>query len=104
MRLAKHLAHSGVASRRASEVLIAQGRVSVGGQIVRDPARDVTGSEAIAVDGRLLAGFEASAVYVLNKPVGVLSTASDPQGRPTVVQTARAREPPPLSGGAPGPR
>ncbi|HEV7942747.1 MAG TPA: pseudouridine synthase [Solirubrobacteraceae bacterium] len=86
MRLAKHLAHSGVASRRACEVLIVQGRVSVGGQIVRDPARDVTGSEAIAVDGRLLAGFEAPAVYALNKPVGVLSTASDPQGRPTVVQ------------------
>ncbi len=86
MRLAKHLAHSGVASRRASEALIAQGRVSVGGQVVRDPARDVTGDEVIAVDGRLVAGFEAPAVYALNKPVGVLSTASDPHGRPTVVE------------------
>lgn len=86
MRLAKHLAHSGVASRRASEALIAQGRVTVGGQVVRDPARDVTAAEAIAVDGRPLAGFEAPAVYALNKPVGVLSTASDPHGRPTVVQ------------------
>jgi 23S rRNA pseudouridine2605 synthase len=86
MRLAKHLAHSGLASRRACEALIAQGRVTVGGQIVRDPARDVTAAEAIAVDGRLVAGFEAPAVYALNKPVGVLSTASDPHGRPTVVQ------------------
>lgn len=86
MRLAKHLAHCGVASRRACETLIAQGRVSVGGQVVRDPARDVTGSEQIAVDGQPLSGFEAPAVYALNKPVGVLSTASDPHGRPTVVE------------------
>lgn len=86
MRLAKHLAHSGVASRRACEALIAEGRVSVGGQIVRDPARDVSQSDQIAVDGRLLVGFEAPAVYALNKPVGVLSTASDPHGRATVLQ------------------
>jgi 23S rRNA pseudouridine2605 synthase len=86
MRLAKYLAHSGVASRRSCEALIGQGRVTVGGQVVRDPARDVTAAQAIAVDGRLLTGFEAPAVYALNKPVGVLSTASDPHGRPTVVQ------------------
>lgn len=86
MRLAKHLAHCGVASRRACETLIAQGRVSVAGQVVRDPARDVSGSEEITVDGLVLAGVEAPAVYALNKPVGVLSTASDPHGRPTVVE------------------
>jgi 23S rRNA pseudouridine2605 synthase len=86
MRLAKHLAHCGVASRRACETMIARGRVTVGGQVVRDPARDVSGAEEIAVDGRLLSGFEAPAVYALNKPVGVLSTASDPHGRPTVVE------------------
>lgn len=86
MRLAKHLAHCGVASRRACEALIAQGRVTVGGQVVRDPARDVGENDEIAVDGRPLSGFEAPAVYALNKPVGVLSTASDPHGRPTVVE------------------
>ncbi len=86
MRLAKHLAHSGVASRRASETLIAQGRVTVGGLVVRDPAREVGEGDRIAVDGRLLHGFQAPVLYMLNKPVGVLSTASDPHGRPTVVE------------------
>lgn len=86
MRLAKHLAHCGVASRRACEALIAQGRVTVGGQVVRDPARDVGENDEIVVDGRPLSGLEAPAVYALNKPVGVLSTASDPHGRPTVVE------------------
>lgn len=86
MRLAKHLAHSGVASRRASEVLIAQGRVSVDGQVVRDPARDVGQENEIVVNGRRLEGVQAPVVYALNKPTGVLSTASDPYGRPTVVE------------------
>lgn len=86
MRLAKHLAHAGIASRRASERLIAEGRVTVAGETVRDPARDVAGSEEIAVDGRRVGSFERRVLYVVNKPVGVLSTASDPFGRPTVVE------------------
>lgn len=86
MRLAKHLAHAGVASRRACETLIAQGRVSVGGQVVRDPARDVGEGDRITLDGRPVADPQAAVVYALNKPVGVLSTASDPHGRPTVVE------------------
>lgn len=85
MRLAKHLAHSGVASRRACETLIAEGRVTVAGEVARDPAREVGQGDAIAVDGQMVEGFESLVVYVLNKPVGVLSTASDPHGRPTVI-------------------
>jgi diguanylate cyclase (GGDEF)-like protein len=60
MRLAKHLAHAGVASRRAAEAMIAAGRVTVDGATVTDPARDVTGAEAIAermrvrLDGRVM--------------------------------------------------
>jgi 23S rRNA pseudouridine2605 synthase len=86
MRLAKHLAHAGVASRRAAEGLIAQGRVRVDGNVVRDPARDVDEHSCVEVDGRLLAGPEPRVVYALHKPVGVLSTASDPHGRPTVLE------------------
>ena len=52
MRLAKYLAHAGVASRRAAEQLVFAGRVTVGGEVVRDPARDVGEADAIAVDGR----------------------------------------------------
>src|SRR5213080_176510 len=85
MRLAKYLAHAGVASRRASEGLIADGRVTVGAEIVRDPARDVDGSEPVAVDGRAVAPADEWVVYALNKPPGVVSTAQDTHGRPTVV-------------------
>ena len=86
MRLAKYLAHAGVASRRAAERLIAEGRVTVGGEPVTDPARDVDESSAVAVDGQPVGGPEPTVVYALHKPAGVVSTARDPQGRPTVVQ------------------
>jgi 23S rRNA pseudouridine2605 synthase len=86
MRLAKHLAHAGVASRRAAETIIGAGRVTVDGETVTDPARDVTGAEAIAVDGEALsARTPRRVVYALHKPAGVVSTAHDPQGRQTVV-------------------
>jgi 23S rRNA pseudouridine2605 synthase len=85
MRLAKHLAHAGVASRRAAEGLIGEGRVTVDGEVVRDPARDVTGDEAIAVDGEAIRAPGARVVYALNKPAGVVSTARDTHGRRTVV-------------------
>jgi 23S rRNA pseudouridine2605 synthase len=84
MRLAKYLAHAGVASRRASEELIYDGRVTVDGEPVIDPATDVTDRNDIQVDGQP-ATKEARAVYMLNKPKGVLSTASDTHDRPTVV-------------------
>ena len=85
MRLAKYLASRGVASRRAAERLIEAGRVSIDGLTVMDPARSVTDDETIAVDGSRHAPKELHAVYAVNKPAGVVSTASDPQGRPTVV-------------------
>src|SRR3954464_222047 len=86
VRLAKYLAHSGVASRRASEQLVFAGRVTVGDEVVRDPARDVDGSIPVAVDGapvRVSNGQRA--VYAVHKPRGVVSTASAPHGRPTIV-------------------
>ena len=84
MRLAKYLAHAGVASRRAAEELIAAGRVTVDGEVVEDPARDVEERSGVALDGMPVRP-EPREVHALNKPAGVVSTASDPQGRPTVV-------------------
>ena len=92
MRLAKHLAHAGVASRRAAEQLVFAGRVTVRGEVVRDPARDVGEDDAIAVDGRAVALERRQVVYALHKPAGYVSTAKDPQGRPTVVSLVRSRE------------
>src|SRR5579864_9561646 len=85
MRLAKFLATAGVASRRAAEQIIRSGRVAVDGVIVADPARGVGPGDRVAVDGRPVAAGGARVVYAVNKPVGVVSTAADPQGRPTVV-------------------
>ena len=85
MRLAKYLASAGVASRRASEEIVRAGRVTVGGVPVTDPARDVEPDHVVAVDGRPVAPVHERVVYALNKPAGVVSTARDPQGRPTVV-------------------
>jgi 23S rRNA pseudouridine2605 synthase len=90
VRLAKYLAHAGVASRRAAEQLVAAGRVSVGGEPVTDPARDVDESSGVAVDGRPVVP-EPHEVHALNKPAGVVSTARDTHGRPTVVELVRSR-------------
>ena len=85
MRLAKYLAHGGVASRRAAESLIAAGRVRVGGEVVTDPARDVDESSAVTVDGEPVEP-EQREVWLVNKPAGVTSTASEPGARRAVVQ------------------
>jgi 23S rRNA pseudouridine2605 synthase len=90
MRLVKFLAHAGVASRRAAEGLIAAGHVTVGGEVVTNPATDVDESSGVAVDGRPVAP-EQREVHALNKPAGVVSTARDTHGRPTVVELVRSR-------------
>lgn len=85
MRLAKYLAHAGVASRRAAERLIADGRVTVAGAVLTDPARDVDEGSGVAVDGEAVAP-EPRELHMLNKPAGVVSTAADTHGRRTVVE------------------
>jgi 23S rRNA pseudouridine2605 synthase len=84
MRLAKFLAHAGVASRRAAEGIVREGRVSVGGDIVLDPARDVDEHDRVQVDGKPVALEAEHVVYIVNKPAGVVSTAKDTHGRPVV--------------------
>jgi 23S rRNA pseudouridine2605 synthase len=93
MRLAKFLANAGVASRRAAERIILAGRVTVAGVVVTDPARDVEAASGVAVDGEPVgARAEELVVYAVNKPAGVVSTASDPQGRPTIVSLVKVSQ------------
>lgn len=90
-RLQKVMAERGVASRRRAEELIAAGRVRVDGTVVRLLGTKVAPDARIDVDGEVTR--EVAFRYVaLHKPAGVLSTARDEQGRPTVVQLVRARE------------
>ena len=90
MRLAKFLAHAGVASRRAAEDIVREGRVTVGREIVLDPARDVDESDDIKVDGAPIALEAEQVVYVVNKPAGVVSTAKDTHGRRVVTELVDA--------------
>jgi 23S rRNA pseudouridine2605 synthase len=85
MRLAKFIATAGVASRRASEDVVRAGRVTVDGETVRDPAREISDANRVTLDGKPVSSTQERVVYALNKPAGVVSTARDPQGRPTVV-------------------
>ncbi len=87
MRLAKFLASAGIASRRDAEEIVRAGRVRVDGVLITDPARDVGEEDAdvVRVDGEPVGHRHPHLVYAVNKPAGVVSTARDPQGRPTVV-------------------
>jgi 23S rRNA pseudouridine2605 synthase len=90
MRLAKFLAHSGVASRRKAEELIGAGRVRVGGRVVTDPARDVDADSGVEVDGRPVEP-EPREVWMVNKPAGVVSTAREPGRRRAVTELVPSR-------------
>lgn len=90
MRLAKFLAHGGIASRRKAEGIVEAGRVTVRGAVVADPAYDVSEADDVRVDGRPVAA-EPREVWALNKPAGVVSTALEPGGRPKVVDFVPSR-------------
>jgi 23S rRNA pseudouridine2605 synthase len=85
VRLAKYLAHGGVASRRRAEEIIAKGVVTVAGEVVTDPARDVGDGDDVRVNGAPV-GAEAREVWAVNKPAGVVSTAREPGERQAVVE------------------
>jgi 23S rRNA pseudouridine2605 synthase len=83
VRLAKYLAHAGVASRRAAERLIAAGSVRVDGEVVTDPARDVSDANEVVASGEIVRA-EPHEYHLVNKPPGVVSTAHEPGDRPKV--------------------
>lgn len=85
MRLQKYMAQCGVASRRKCEELIAAGRVAVNGTVVTEMGTQVAPGDVVVVDGKAIEP-EARKYYILyHKPIGEVSTASDPEGRATVL-------------------
>lgn len=85
MRLNKAIAASGLCSRRKADELILSGRVTVNGVAEPNPARQVSPHDALEVDGKLLTGAQNFCYLLLNKPVQVVCTVNDPEGRPTVM-------------------
>jgi 23S rRNA pseudouridine2605 synthase len=83
-RIAKAIARAGVASRRDVEAMIAEGRVSLNGEVLASPAINVTAADRITVDGEPLPAKERTRLWLFHKPRGLVTTARDPQGRPTV--------------------
>jgi 23S rRNA pseudouridine2605 synthase len=85
-RLQKIIAAAGIASRRKAEELITAGRVAVNGQVARELGTKADpDADTISVDGAPLGAREKPLYFLLHKPKGYVTTASDPQGRPTVV-------------------
>jgi 23S rRNA pseudouridine2605 synthase len=85
-RLQKTLARAGFGSRRACEILIAEGRVTVDGRVAELGNRVNSDAQIICVDGSLAPTAQNTVYFLLNKPDGVVTTASDPQGRTTVLE------------------
>lgn len=89
MRLQKYLAMSGVASRRASEKLIAEGHVAVNGVTITEMGVQVSESDQVTVDGNLVHLEEEKHYLAYYKPMGEVTTVSDPEGRATVMDKFR---------------
>ena len=85
MRLQKYLALCGVASRRHAEEMIASGRVAVNGVTVTEMGTQVEESDAVEVDGRRVFPEAEKKYIIYHKPAGEVTTVSDPEGRPTVL-------------------
>jgi len=86
-RIAKVIARAGLASRRDAEAMIAEGRVTLNGKVLDSPAVNVTAADKITVDGEALPSRERTRLWLFHKPRGLVTTARDPEGRPTVFES-----------------
>ncbi|WP_424360520.1 pseudouridine synthase [Methylocystis parvus] len=92
-RIAKAMARAGVCSRRDAEDWIAEGRVAVNGKVLTTPAVNVTETDKITIDGEPMQARERTRLFLFHKPAGLVTTASDPEGRATVFAFLDERRP-----------
>ena len=85
-RIAKVMARAGLCSRRDAEAWIAEGRVSVNGKVLESPAFNVSDDDDVRVDGQRLKEAERTRLFFFHKPRGLVTTARDPEGRPTIFE------------------
>lgn len=84
IRIAKYLARCGISSRREAEAIILAGRVTIDGRIVDNLATKIIGEERVYLDNKLIAAPQRTRLWIYHKPAGLVTTARDPEGRPTV--------------------
>ncbi|MBK1678553.1 pseudouridine synthase [Rhodospirillum rubrum] len=92
-RIAKVIARAGICSRRDAEKLIVEGRVTINGRKVETPATLVAASDTVTVDGKPLPALEPARLWRYNKPIGLVTSHRDEQGRPTVFERLPATLP-----------
>lgn len=85
MRINKYISQSGACSRRKADELVLNGNVKVNGAVMKEPGYDVREGDRVTVNGKLIEGAEKPVYYLLNKPMGYVTTVSDDKDRPTVV-------------------
>lgn len=93
MRIAKFIANAGVCSRREAERLIEQGEVMVDGKVINSPALNINETNFIKVNGKSVTKIPRTRLWVYYKPVGLLTTHDDPQGRPTIFEELEGKLP-----------
>lgn len=90
-RIAKFLAHCGVCSRRDGEAFITQGRVKLNGAVVTSPVTFIQPTDHVEVDGTPVTAPTKEKLWLFYKPVGLITTHKDPEGRPTVFEYAQSK-------------
>lgn len=89
MRINKYIASAGIASRRKADELITSGNVKVNGAVMREPGYDVKDGDKVSVNGRLIEKRQKAVYVLVNKPMGMVTTASDDKERATVMDLVR---------------